>query len=358
MRAASWTFTFVAACGGSTSGTGSSTGDDPPAETSTTVVGSADSTGSTGGPPPTETTGGPTTAPSTGTTTEDVPEPPVEFDVAGIPDAPGLADGCNAVDFLFIIDSSGSMYDKQVNLVNNFPTFSAQIQKTLENVTSYHVGVLSTDAYAYNDPPCGALGDLVISTVGGIDSSEMVCGPYEEGYNFMTEQDDLDASFACAAQLGTYGDGYEKPLEAMMNAISEPAQEEGMCNEGFLRDDALLVIVIITDEWDGAGDPEGFGSYSIGDPQTWYDAVVEAKDGIPQNAVVMSLINYNAGPEDDPSPCVPLDQYNDGELIKQFTQMFEENGFLGGICSVDYGPTFAQATEVIELACDNFVAPN
>jgi hypothetical protein len=241
------------------------------------------------------------------------------------------------------------MYDKQVNLVNNFPTFSAQIQATLENVTSYHVGVISTDAYAYNDLPCGALGDLVISTVGGIDSSNAVCGPYAEGYNFMTEQDDLDTSFACAAQLGTFGDGFEKPLEAMMNAISEPAQEPGGCNEGFLRDDALLVVVIITDEWDGPGDPEGFGGFSVGDPQIWYDAVVEAKDGIPQNAVVMSLINYNSAPEESPSLCVPIDQYSDGQLIKEFTQLFEETGFVGGVCQPDFGPTFAQATDVRQL---------
>ena len=30
----------------------------------------------------------------------------------------------------------------------------------------------------------------------------------------------------------------------------------GGCNQGFLRDDALLVVVVITDEYDGEGDPE------------------------------------------------------------------------------------------------------
>jgi hypothetical protein len=72
----------------------------------------------------------------------------------------------------------------------------------------------------------------------------------------------------------------------------------------------------------------------------------------------MSLINYYSAPDEDPSPCVPLDQFGDGQRIKEFTQLFEENGFLGGICQPDYGPTFAQATEVIKMACDNFVAPN
>lgn len=346
----------AAACSSTTVDAGPGTGDDTPADSSGPVTTPAESSGTTPGPGP-QTTGS-TSSDGTTTTMGDAVDPTIEFDVGQIPDAPALADGCNAVDFLFVIDNSGSMYDKQVNLVNNFPTFSAQIQATLENVTSYHVGVVSTDAYTYNDAPCGALGDLVISTLGGSDSSNAVCGPFAEGYSFMTEQDDLDTSFACAAQLGTWGSALEKPLEAMMNAISEPAQQPGMCNEGFLRDDALLVVVIITDEWDGPGDPEGANGFSVGDPQIWYDAVVAAKDGIPQNAVVMSLINYTSTPEEPASPCVPSDQYSNGQLIKEFTQMFEENGFLGGICQPDFGPTFAQATEVIELACDNFVAPN
>jgi hypothetical protein len=203
-----WAVLAAAACSPAPAGGGTGTGDDPTADSTVVPLDTGASTGSmtttTTGPGSDATAGPPTTG--TSSTGQDV-DPPIEFDVAGIPDAPGIADGCNAVDFLFVIDSSGSMFDKQVNLVANFPTFSAQIQETLENVTSYHVGVISTDAYAPNAPPCGALGDFVISTVGGIDSSEMVCGPYTEGYNFMTEQDDLDETFACAAQLGTFGDG-------------------------------------------------------------------------------------------------------------------------------------------------------
>jgi hypothetical protein len=279
-------------------------------------------------------------------------------DVLGIPDMPiPSEEGCQAIDFLFIIDNSGSMYDEQVNLVNNFPTFSQTIQATLKDVTSYQVGVMSTDAYSSNDPPCGQLGDLVISTEGGFDSSNMVCGPYAEGFNYMTQEDELDETFACAAQLGTYGDGFEKPMEAMMNALSDTNDGPGECNEGFIRDEALLVIVIITDEWDGPDDPEGPGGFSMGDPETWFEAVIEAKGGIEENAVVMSLINYTAGDDEDPSPCPPLDAYSDGQHIKTFTEMFEANGFVGGICQTDYGPTFMDAVGVINTACQNFIPP-
>ena len=59
------------------------------------------------------------------------------------------------------------------------------------------------------------------------------------------------------------------------------------CNEGFLRDDAILVLVLITDEEDdNIEDGEG----SPGDPAAWYEAVVAAKRGVPENAVVLGLL--------------------------------------------------------------------
>jgi hypothetical protein len=294
---------------------------------------------------------------SSSTTDEVLDEGPAIFDVLGLPDAPPIEDGCGAVDFLFVIDNSGSMYDEQVKLGANFPVFSQGIQSTLENVTSYQVGVVATDAYVHNDAPCGELGDLVISTEGGYDSSNMVCGPYEDGHNFMTEADDLGTSFACAARLGSFGDGFEKPMEAMVRAVGDFHDGPGECNEGFIRDEALLVVVVITDEHDGIGDPEGAAASSEGDPDSWYEAVVAAKGGIEQNAVVMSLINYHADDGDAPSPCVPTDPYSDGVNIKHFTQKFGDNGFVGGICQADYGPIFEQAIGVIATACDNFVPP-
>ncbi|HET6584609.1 MAG TPA: hypothetical protein VFG69_14220, partial [Nannocystaceae bacterium] len=58
-----------------------------------------------------------------------------------------------------------------------------------------------------------------------------------------------------------------------------------------------------------------------------------------------------------PSACQPLDVYSDGVNIKTFTQMFEDNGFIGGICEPDFGPIFQEAIGVIETACDNFIPP-
>ena len=84
---------------------------------------------------------------------------------------------------------------------------------------------------------------------------------------------------------------------------------------------------------------------------SWYDAVVEAKLGIPENAAVLALVNYTGG------PCEPAAGYDDGANIVEFVSLFGDNGFLGGICEPDYGPIFSEAVGIIEGACENFV-PN
>ena len=276
------------------------------------------------------------------------------FDLSPIPDA-SIAQGCEAVDFLFVIDDSSSMAEHQQNLVENFPAFIEGIESTLGGVETYQVGVIATDAYPYNPGPCILMGALVTSTEdGGPDASNMVCGPYAEGFNYMTQEDDLEAAFSCAAQVGTMGNGFERPMEAMVEAVSKTHGDPGECNEGFLRDDALLVIVVITDEYDGEGDPEAANptrepATSIGTPQTWYDAVLEAKGGHEENAVALGLLNYDDG------PCPPADLGHDGRNIVEWVEHFGENGFLGGLCEEDYAPIFEDAIGVIEEACANFV---
>jgi hypothetical protein len=267
------------------------------------------------------------------------------FDLGIQPDSHmEVQEGCSKVDFLFIIDNSGSMADNQEDLANNFPNFIEGIQATLEEVDEYQVGVITSDAYAFNAAGCNQLGGLVVRT-GGEDSSNQVCGPYAGGKNFMTEADDLATKFACAAKVGSEGNGLEMPMNAMEVAVRKDLGGPGECNDGFIRDDALLVIVVITDEWDGPGDPEFFGS--SGNAASWYATVVAAKGGFPENVVVLSLVHF-AG-------CPPSDGFLSGD-IEPFTNMFGANGFLGCIDG-DYGALFTQATTIIDGACDNFQPP-
>jgi len=274
-----------------------------------------------------------------------------KFDLGTQPDSTlPIEEGCTKVDFLFVIDNSQSMEDEQANLIDNFPAFINGIQTALDDVEAYHVGVVTSDVYTENTavPGCSVMGGLVTRT-GGAFSSNATCGPFADGNNFMTDSDDLGARFGCAAQVGTSGDGTERPMDALVGAVSPALTAAGGCNEDFLRDDALLVTVIITDEWDGPNDPESPGS--SGTPEDWRNALVDAKQGIEENVVVLSLLNYAGG------ECPPSEAEEDGLNIVHFTQMFGDNGFLGGVCEPDYGPIFNEAIGVIETACDNYVPP-
>ena len=284
-----------------------------------------------------------TESPATGS-----PEEDPKFDLGMQPDVfQDVEEGCTKVDFLFVVDNSGSMEDEQANLVANFPNFINGIQSTLENVDEYHVGVTTTDSYSSNVAECRVLGGLVVQT-GGSASSNQACGPYATGANYMTEMDDLGTAFECAAQVGTSGSGTELPMNALEAAVRGDHAGAGQCNEGFLRDDALLVVVIITDEWDGPDDPEG--SASTGNAQSWYDTVVAAKQGIAENIVVLTLSYINGG------TCPPSDNFFNPGDIQPFTELFGDNGFQGCI-NGDFGQIFMEATGVIEDACDNFVPP-
>ena len=267
---------------------------------------------------------------------------------------------CKKVDLLFVIDSSGSMEDEQSNLVSSFPSFIDTVRTELAETDGYNIGVVRTDN---NDISCVAnrYGSLVVRNFAA-GSSMNTCTPYASGLRYMTQDDDLYSKFACAARVGIGGDGDERPAQALVAALSSPNIDVGDCNEGFLRDDALLIIVIITDEEDDhETDAQACNSMPLpgsdGDPPQWFDAVVAAKGGIESNVVVLSLV----GPE-GADACPPLDKCNDGVTgaepaprLIEFTQMFT-HGFVGQVCG-DYEPFFQEAVATIKSACDEFTPP-
>ncbi len=249
--------------------------------------------------------------------------------------------GCEKVDFLFVVDNSASMRGYQENLRQSFPGFIERVEATLDEVDTYHVGVVTTDAYQFNanTDRCDEIGGLVTRT-GGENSSGEVCGPYAEGHNYMTEVDDLEAAFTCAATVGTEGNPEEAPVYAMTRVITGDLAGAGDCNDGFLRDDALLVVVLLTDC--GTFGPPG------GRPEDWFDLIVAAK-GFWQNVVVVSLVL-------DVGDSAPNDEV-DGRRIADFTRLFQDNGLVGDIDEPDYSVLFTEAVDRIELACDEFIPP-
>lgn len=270
-------------------------------------------------------------------------------------------ESCKKVDLLFVIDDSGSMADEQLDLAASVPGFIAAMQNELAETEGYNIGVITTDLYIF-DVSCAPLsvGNLVTRT-GGEFSSNQQCGPYSSGLRFMTENDNLDDKFNCAARVGVSGDGDERPMEALLTALRPPLTDPGGCNEGFVRDDALLVVVIITDEEDDheteatACDQTPLPG-SPGDPDSWFQDLVEVKGGEEDKIVVVSLVGPDAAAG---TMCPALDKCNGGVVgaevaprILELTRMFTY-GFIGPVCE-DYGPIFQESIAVIKTACDDF----
>ena len=146
------------------------------------------------------------------------------------------------VDVLFVVDDSGSMGEEQSNLSNNFSKFINEAS-TWQN--DYHVGVTTTD---------------IDSTSGKLVGTPRYVTPN----NWQ--------QFASNVQVGTSGSGTERGLAAAQMALTLPnvadsttvcaadsdctspeACYDGFCggpNRGFMRNEAALEVVFVSDEED------------------------------------------------------------------------------------------------------------
>jgi len=331
----------------STPPAGDGNDDDSPSDDSTSTTdpvvpdGSGPAPGSTG-PAPGSTGPAPgSTGMATSATSEATLGPPI-FDVNVLPDAPPFDMGCRKVDFLFVIDNSGSMGAQQAQLLASFDGFITAIQASLEDtVDSFHVGVLTSDNYSYNEPGCTSIGDLVTQTQSG-----GVCSPFAEGQRFATEQDDLLTKFPCMAQVGSSGSPIEQPVTATIASFDPSKTGPGDCNYGFLRDDAILVVVIVTD--DPPYDFDVDDAHPTTNTADWHDDVIAAKNGDEEALVVIGFVPWSnvgcSGGAESPN-------------LIGFIESFGEQGVLASICEPDFGPIFAETVETIVTTCENFDPP-
>ncbi len=273
------------------------------------------------------------------------------FDV-GVGDSGGGGDDgatqmpCEKVDFLFVVDASPSMLGNRQNMIANFPAFISGIQGSLDSVDSFHVGVLNHGPYEHNIEGCREMGDLVVKS--GLSPA---CTPFTSGRNYLDEtQGDLAAKFECIADVRS-GGLTETLGDAAVAAIDRNAGP-GDCNEGFLRDDSLLVITMLTDE-PGSDALTG---------QEWFDRIVAARGGVETNIVVLALFSDGSlipsggfpfplpSEECSESPSAAASEFVD--FVGRFT-----HGYSAHICEPDYGPFFQAAVSNIKTACDDYVPP-
>ncbi|MBK6922000.1 MAG: hypothetical protein IPH07_31675 [Deltaproteobacteria bacterium] len=275
------------------------------------------------------------------------------------------ATGCKKVDFLFVIDNSSSMSEEQDALIASFPGFIQTIQSTLTDAQDHHIMVTDTDAAWGGDCSllCGFFGGFCPSipdypcatgapsvcdaTLGagvtypiGSHATNHRCN-FATGARYMdSSEPDLSGAFQCAARVGSDGESDEMAMSAMVGALSEDLGAPGSCNEGFVRDDAILVVTIITDEEDKG---------STGTPEGWYANIVASKKGDASAVVMLGLIND----VDQPAPSCSA-QVEDAVKLRSFVEMFP-NHTRGSVCAPSFNSFFEDAVALIDQTCDEFV---
>jgi hypothetical protein len=246
------------------------------------------------------------------------------------------------VDVLFIVDDSGSMCEEQDKLAAGFDYF-IQNAKVWNN--DYHIGVISLNVVA--DPVIGKLN----------------YGDPKKMPRYLTPQQGTKEKFAEFTKLGCGGGPYcsgfsgactdeqESGLQAAMVALSAPLTTDtgvpcnsdadcksntsicsdanacpyycldGTCggwNKGFLRDNAQLEIVVLSDEEDQSPDKPAYYIDFLKNIKGYYN---------------VNMMHFHSIVGQDPSTC------SEAEPGKRYLQVSDEtNGVKGDICASDYGP--------------------
>ncbi len=365
MRAPILAVLFLAACGDAAP-PGFSTG---PAITSVSTSTSGSSTGadmtSTG---PADDSAGSSASTSSSTSA-------ATLDVGTVVDfGPVQPPGCKGkVDLLFVISRQGTMLTEQTQLLASFPGFIETVEQKLEGF-DVHIMTANPDG----DWP----GDVCQYQPEGCKTNWPECGDWAEGYNcetypdmvtscdrqlgaglilnagyyaanklcalqdgkryIMSGEPDMAGAFECIAKVGASG-GTAAMGDAMIAALSPALNGPGGCNEGFLREDALLVVTLITDSQD-----ETSKSYA----KQQYEAIVAAK-GDP-SAVVMLAVVPNAPGEFEPAEKCDYEGGPSYGIFEDLLSRFPYTMF-GDTCTPSFAPFFDQAADKIGEACGNFI---
>lgn len=265
--------------------------------------------------------------------------------------------GCEGkkIDFLFVIDR-GPLDWLLPYLSEATPKFVAMVGEKFPGVDAHFmvtVGDALWSSYSCDmkcpappamcsqlaDYPCEALDSFTPcdKTWGagvrwplGPAASNRDCGLGPRRY--LTGDDpDLEEKFTCVAKVG--GDGSDRVANALMGAISPALNGPGGCNEGFLRDDALLFVTLAT----ATEDPN-----SEGTPEDWAAALAGSKGGDLDSIVLFGIL-------EDEVFCGANPEHRICRLMVHFPRWSSISPF-----TKDYMPGFERATDMLLEACEGW----
>ncbi len=352
---------LVVSCGPrSGDATSLSGGDDP-----TTVANGSTSSGSdatsSGGSTSSATTSSATDV-STSSAVSSTGEPVIDV---GLPTGES-GSACNGkIDIMLLVGGAESIQDR---LEVSIPAFATTLEEELSEF-DLHVMAVDPDGRwgafecpknkcpadggcpleGYEDFPCWALHEEGVLTKcddtrgagvvfqAGPYSANKPCG-VPPGQRYITsDQPDFAEAFACIARSGAAGGGLVMHGDTLGRALAFDL-EHG-CNAGFLREDALLMVVQIV-----------AATVEEATPWEWADYVLDAKGGEQDMAVALAIsvdwMDYQPGPlceEGKTAPHPPT--------FVEWTQYFD-HGVHGSKCAPTYAPFFAEAASIAAELCD------
>ena len=160
------------------------------------------------------------------------------------------ATGSRAVDILFVVDNSGSMFDDQALLAENFDAFFNAALNSGQ--LDFQVAITTTDVISADAAAGRFVGQPGVLRGGN---------------------GNLRTSFEERVLVGIDGTGLELGLEAMRLALTLPE------NSGFLRRDAALSVVFVTDEDDAGAELRFLPDPALSREPSEYIALLEGLKG-------------------------------------------------------------------------------
>lgn len=175
----------------------------------------------------------------------------------------------NEIDILFMVDNSSSMTEMQQKLSAQLPQFMDVLQG-LPSPPSLHVAVVSSDMGGPGDSttsimctPKGDQGQFQSQARSPCNATTLTAGDtfISDADGMPNYTDPIATVFQCIALLGDKGCGFENQLASIDRALGGDGQLPST-NVGFLRPEAYLGIVILTNE-DDCSAPSNTPLYSL-----------------------------------------------------------------------------------------------
>jgi hypothetical protein len=246
--------------------------------------------------------------------------------------------GCERIDVLFVIDGSGSMTEEQAALAGGggepavFAEFTDALAAELTSVEDFHVGVVSTE-----------LGSTRLHThryePKEAPTPENACALAEQTRWIVGPTPGLAGSFAC---LGATRSGVDEftALNAAQ-ALHDPA------NAGFLRDDSLVFVVMISDE--DTQDASKATQVAI------RQQILAAVGDDLRRLVVLGIVGDQGIYEAPKTLCNgPYGTAAPGRRLSSIVRSFRERGLLQDLCAGSMAATFKAALGEVVSACEAF----